>query len=248
MLIFVSGHHPIYGKQMLYFFDPILRSRAEIPPPTKFYSIHDGVLSPQRPTPEPALPSKPTSGPRPHCRLPASSRRLCHRPANQATSTTPRFCASAIPWFVGTLGFEFGAISNAGESLSTRWLSRSETHVALFALLHASRECPAWTDLSVSRARRIPAEHTNWFSLVFYGDLAILATELEKGTNLYVDGTFDQRPFVGQDKYTRYVYEVTVQKFFVVGGAAQDSPVPPKPHATLTERGHDRWRSVYRIL
>ena len=81
--------------------------------------------------------------------------------------------------------------------------------------------------------KEIPAEHTNWFSLVFYGDLAILATELEKGTNLYVDGTFDQRPFVGQDKYTRYVYEVTVQKFFVVGGAAQESPVPPKPHATL---------------
>ena len=70
----------------------------------------------------------------------------------------------------------------------------------------------------------IPAEHTNWFSL---------ATELAKGTNLYVYGTFDQRPFVGQDKYTRHVYEVTVHKFFVVGGTAQDSPVPPKPHATL---------------
>lgn len=78
-----------------------------------------------------------------------------------------------------------------------------------------------------------PADHTNWFSLVFYGDLAILATELEKGTNLYVDGTFDQRPFVAQDKYTRYVYEVTVQKFFVVGSPGQDPPVPPKSHATL---------------
>jgi type IV secretion system protein VirD4 len=74
MLIFVSGHHPIYGKQMLYFFDPILRSRVEIPPPTKSYSIHDGVLSPQQPLQKPALPSKPTSGPRTHCRLPASSR------------------------------------------------------------------------------------------------------------------------------------------------------------------------------
>src|ERR1700676_2071706 len=78
-----------------------------------------------------------------------------------------------------------------------------------------------------------PADHTNWFSLVFYGDLAILATELEKGTNLYVDGTFDKRPFVGQDKYARYVYEVTVHKFFVVGGAGQATPAPPKPHATL---------------
>src|SRR6266581_4385971 len=78
-----------------------------------------------------------------------------------------------------------------------------------------------------------PSEHTNWFSLVFYGDLAILATELEKGTNLYVEGTFDQRPFVGQDKYKRYIYEVSVHKFFVISRVAQDPP-PHLPHATLT--------------
>ena len=40
----------------------------------------------------------------------------------------------------------------------------------------------------------LPAEHTNWFSLVFYGDLATLAMELDKGTNVYVEGSFDQRP------------------------------------------------------
>src|SRR5712664_4355788 len=79
-----------------------------------------------------------------------------------------------------------------------------------------------------------PAEHTNWFSLVFYGDLAILATELEKGTNLYVEGTFDQRPYVGQDKYKRYIYEVSVHKFFVIGGAAQDPPAPALPRAAFT--------------
>jgi single-strand DNA-binding protein len=78
-----------------------------------------------------------------------------------------------------------------------------------------------------------PSEHTNWFSLVFYGDLAILATELEKGTNLYVEGTFDQRPYVGQDKYKRYTYEVSVQKFFVVGGVTQDPP--PQPAALSNE-------------
>jgi len=49
MLIFVSGHFPIYGKQMLYFFDPILRSRAEIPPPRQFHSIRNGVVTPQGP-------------------------------------------------------------------------------------------------------------------------------------------------------------------------------------------------------
>ena len=79
-----------------------------------------------------------------------------------------------------------------------------------------------------------PSEHTNWFSLVFYGDLATLATELEKGTNLYVEGTFDQRPYVGQDKCKRYIYEVSVHKFFVISGVAQDPSAPPQPHATLT--------------
>jgi single-strand DNA-binding protein len=79
-----------------------------------------------------------------------------------------------------------------------------------------------------------PSEHTNWFNLVFYGDLAILATELEKGTNLYVEGTFDQRPYVGQDNYKRYIYEVSVNKFFVIGGMAQDPPAPPQPPAALT--------------
>ncbi|HEX7361412.1 MAG TPA: zincin-like metallopeptidase domain-containing protein [Bryobacteraceae bacterium] len=35
MLIFISGHFPILGMQMLYFFDPELRRRAEIPPPAR---------------------------------------------------------------------------------------------------------------------------------------------------------------------------------------------------------------------
>src|ERR1700704_3875447 len=92
-----------------------------------------------------------------------------------------------------------------------------------------------------------PSEHTNWFSLVFYGDLAILATELEKGTNLYVEGTFDQRPYyVSQDKYKRYIYEVSVHKFFYNWGRGGK---PARSGATARgthERGHDRWRSVPR--
>jgi type IV secretion system protein VirD4 len=35
MLIFVSGHYPIFGMQMLYFADPELARRAAIPPPAK---------------------------------------------------------------------------------------------------------------------------------------------------------------------------------------------------------------------
>jgi len=78
-----------------------------------------------------------------------------------------------------------------------------------------------------------PAEHTNWFSLVFYGDLASVAAKLEKGTNLYVEGTFDQRPYTGHDKSTRYIYEVSVHKFFVIG-APQQVPAQSPKRAPIT--------------
>jgi hypothetical protein len=49
MLIFVSGHHPILGTQMLYFLDPVLTARAELPPPTDFVTLDDGRKVPQKP-------------------------------------------------------------------------------------------------------------------------------------------------------------------------------------------------------
>jgi len=48
MLIFVSGQYPILGTQMLYFLDPTLRSRSEIPPPTSFFTIEAGKVSRQK--------------------------------------------------------------------------------------------------------------------------------------------------------------------------------------------------------
>jgi type IV secretory pathway TraG/TraD family ATPase VirD4 len=48
MLIFVSGHHPILGTQMLYFLDPALNSRSEHAPPSAFIALEDGKPVPQR--------------------------------------------------------------------------------------------------------------------------------------------------------------------------------------------------------
>src|SRR3954451_8739096 len=48
MLIFVSGHHPIHGTQILYFSDPVLSKRAAIPPPTEFTTIEEGHVNPQK--------------------------------------------------------------------------------------------------------------------------------------------------------------------------------------------------------
>ena len=47
MLVFVSGHHPILGTQMLYFLDPELKSRAELDPPTGFITLEDCKPVPQ---------------------------------------------------------------------------------------------------------------------------------------------------------------------------------------------------------
>lgn len=86
----------------------------------------------------------------------------------------------------------------------------------------------------------LPAEHTNWFSLVFYGDLATLAMELDKGTNLYVEGSFDQRPATDQNGRKRYVYEVTVQKFFRIGRASDEETQAVRAKAPPTnEAFHD---------
>ena len=42
MLVFVAGHRPIYGKQMLYFFDDVLRVRAEMQPPKRLPKLIAG--------------------------------------------------------------------------------------------------------------------------------------------------------------------------------------------------------------
>ena len=48
MLIFIAGQSPIFGKQLLYFQDPILSKRSAIRPPDKQFTIehHGDILSP----------------------------------------------------------------------------------------------------------------------------------------------------------------------------------------------------------
>jgi type IV secretion system protein VirD4 len=49
MLIFVAGHHSIYGRQILYFTDPILRSRSAVAPPAKLITLANGKPQSQLP-------------------------------------------------------------------------------------------------------------------------------------------------------------------------------------------------------
>ncbi len=95
----------------------------------------------------------------------------------------------------------------------------------------------------------LPAEHTNWFSLVFYGDLATLAMELDKGTNVYVEGSFDQRPSTDQQGRKRYVYEVTVQKFFRIGRPSDEvARSAPSDLPSVREALNDETESGDRLV
>jgi single-strand DNA-binding protein len=54
-------------------------------------------------------------------------------------------------------------------------------------------------------------EHTNWHSLVFYGDLADIAATYEKGDNIFVEGTLQTRQFTPKDGSPRTVYEIVAR-------------------------------------
>jgi type IV secretion system protein VirD4 len=61
MLIFVSGQYPILGKQMLYFSDPVLRMRSEMPPPKGSSQIASDEGSPNSKNLTPPARKKTTS-------------------------------------------------------------------------------------------------------------------------------------------------------------------------------------------
>jgi single-strand DNA-binding protein len=53
--------------------------------------------------------------------------------------------------------------------------------------------------------------HTNWHTLAFYEELADLALTFEKGDNLFVEGSIQQRQFTPADGSKRTVHEVVVR-------------------------------------
>ena len=86
-------------------------------------------------------------------------------------------------------------------------------------------------------------EHTNWHSLSFYGDLANVAITFEKGENLYVEGTIEQREFTPKDGSTRTINEVVVRHCHVIApmraAAAANSSATREAVTLPAEADHD---------
>ena len=76
-----------------------------------------------------------------------------------------------------------------------------------------------------------PQEHTNWHSIVFYGDLADIAASFEKGDNLHVEGTLQTRKFTPADGSQRTVHEVIARTVFQIAKPriGQEPPADNQP-------------------
>ena len=76
-------------------------------------------------------------------------------------------------------------------------------------------------------------EHTNWHNLSFYGDLSKVALTYEKGDNLYVEGSIEQRQFTPKDGVQRTVTDIVVKHCHLIGspryGAAATKPAEEAP-------------------
>jgi single-strand DNA-binding protein len=66
-------------------------------------------------------------------------------------------------------------------------------------------------------------EQTNWFSLAFYGELAHVAVTFDKGDNIDVIGSIQQRQFTPRDGSVRVISEVVVHGCHLVAGGREIS-------------------------
>ena len=58
--------------------------------------------------------------------------------------------------------------------------------------------------------------NTNWHNLAFYDELASVAATYEKGDNLFVEGSIQQRKFTPKDGAERTVHEVIVRSCHLI--------------------------------
>jgi single-strand DNA-binding protein len=78
-------------------------------------------------------------------------------------------------------------------------------------------------------------EHTNWHNLSFYGELSNVALGFEKGENIYVEGTIEQREFTPKDGSPRTINEIVVRHCHVIAPARQAAAAGAKASAAPAE-------------
>src|SRR3954467_15155411 len=75
-------------------------------------------------------------------------------------------------------------------------------------------------------------EHTNWHSVVFYGELSDVASTFEKGENIFVEGSLQTRKFTPRDGSQRTVFEIVARSVHQIAKPrlADELPSNNAPH------------------
>ncbi len=78
-------------------------------------------------------------------------------------------------------------------------------------------------------------QHTNWYSLSFYGDLANLALTFDKGDHLFVVGNMEQRHFTPADGSKRTIWELIVQSCHLISDPRPRTAAVPHESAVVSQ-------------
>ena len=131
-------------------------------------------------------------------------------------------------------------LGNVGRDPDVRYPSQGQT-VASFPLATSDR---AYT---TSSGTQVP-ERTEWHNIVMWGRNAEVAEKyIRKGSRLYIEGRLRTRNWEDKNKIKRYVTEIYVDSFEMLGGgqrpgdatapqpAAQQTTQPAEPSNTTAD-------------
>ncbi len=108
-------------------------------------------------------------------------------------------------------------LGNVGRDPDVRYPSQGQT-VASFPLATSDR---AYT---TSSGAQVP-ERTEWHNIVMWGRNAEIAEKyIRKGTRLYIEGRLRTRNWEDKNKIKRYVTEIYVDSFEMLGGGSGQRP------------------------
>jgi single-strand DNA-binding protein len=90
-----------------------------------------------------------------------------------------------------------------------------------------------------------PQKHTNWHSLSFYGELSAIAATYEKGDNLFVEGSVEQRQFAPKsDGVKRTVHEIIVRSCHLIAQSRNQNGKPVIEGAEIPQNDATRYNGT----
>ena len=120
-------------------------------------------------------------------------------------------------------------LGNVGRDPDVRYPSQGQT-VASFPLATSER------GYTTSSGNQVP-ERTEWHNIVMWGRNAEVAEKyIRKGTRLFIEGRLRTRNWEDKNKIKRYVTEIYVDSFEMLGGGQKGGETTPVNNQAATQQ------------